>query len=38
LSNSEIRNEINKIFDKLPVNDITIENIEVEEVIKQIYK
>ncbi len=38
LSNSEIRDEINKIFEKLPVNDITIENIDVEEVIKQIYK
>ena len=38
LSNSKIHDEINKIFEKLPVNDITIENIEVEEVIKQIYK
>ncbi len=38
LSKNNLQNEVKKIFKALPVKDITIENINIEEVIKEIYK
>lgn len=32
-----MQSEINEIFNRLPVKDININNIKIEEVIKQIY-
>lgn len=38
LSKRNQQSEINEIFKKLPAKDITIENINIEDVIKKIYK
>jgi ABC-type uncharacterized transport system ATPase subunit len=38
LSQNKIRDEVDKIFGILPVHDINIENVSIEEVIKKIYR
>lgn len=38
LSQNKIRDEVDKIFGILPVHDINIENVSIEEVIKEIYR